>query len=112
MPDVMADRRASPRYPLVLVVEITDLVLGDKSSARTSDVSKTGCYIDTLSPLPHGSQVHIRLQRGNEDFETDGQVVYVSPGLGMGIRFNEGIPVGVLAILDRWIGEHLKRGVR
>jgi hypothetical protein len=110
VPNVMADRRVSPRYALQLVVEITDLALREKSSARTSDVSKTGCYIDTRNPLPHGSQVRIRLQRGREYFEADGQVVYVSPGLGMGIRFNDGIQAPSLAVLDRWIAEALRGG--
>lgn len=108
MPDVMVDRRASARYPLVLVAEITEMTSFAKFNARSSDVSRTGCYIDTLNPVPAGSAVTVRLLRGTEVFESTGTVKYISPGLGMGIHFNENIPVNQMAILDRWLGEAAK----
>ena len=61
MPDAMTDRRVAPRYPLILVAEITDLLSTMKFTARTADISRTGCYIDMLQPLPRGTQVHVRL---------------------------------------------------
>jgi hypothetical protein len=48
MPDTMTDRRVAPRYPLVLLAEVTDQLSTAKFTARTSDVSRTGCYIDML----------------------------------------------------------------
>lgn len=102
MPDVMADRRASPRYPLILVAEVTDLSSGAKMSARTSDVSRTGCYVDTLNPTPPGSRIHLRLSQSEECFETEAKVIYVSQGLGMGIAF-ENPSAQQLALLDRWL---------
>jgi hypothetical protein len=71
--------------------------------ARTSDVSRTGCYVDSLNPLPRGSQVRLRLQREQENFETDARVVYVSPGLGMGLMFPPEVQANQLVILDRWL---------
>ena len=50
-PDVMADRRNATRYPLILICEVVD-ISGTKMMARTSDVSRTGCYLDTLKPGP------------------------------------------------------------
>lgn len=105
MPDVMADRRDAPRYPLILVAEITELASGTKVIARTSDVSRTGCYVDTLNPAPKGSQIQLRLIRGEESFATEARVVYVSPGLGMGVRFHEHVTENQLIILDRWLAE-------
>jgi hypothetical protein len=46
---------------LVLAAEVTELPRGARLSARTSDASRTGCYIDTLNPVPHGSQVMVRI---------------------------------------------------
>ena len=50
MPDRMVDRRNAPRNPLFLTAEVTELSSDAILSARTSDVSRTGCYIDTLNP--------------------------------------------------------------
>jgi hypothetical protein len=103
MSDASTDRRSAPRYPLILSAEVTDKVSGAKLTARTADVSQTGCYIDTLNPIPAGSQVHVRLQHEEEIFESHGRVVYISPGLGMGIAFASKVPATEQAILDRWL---------
>lgn len=105
MPDVMADRRDAPRYPLVLIAEVTEITSGVNFVARTSDVSRSGCYIDTLNPIAKHSQVRLRLIQGDESLETEARVVYVSPGLGMGVRFYEYISKSQLAILDVWLSE-------
>lgn len=98
----MPERRTAPRYPLILSAEVTDLASGAKSAARTSDVSRTGCYIDTLNPIPPGSKIHIKLLNESEAFETDGRVIYISPGLGMGVAFTSQAP-GQIEILDKWL---------
>jgi hypothetical protein len=104
MSHVMADRRDAPRYPLILVAEVTEIANGIKVTARTSDVSRTGCYIDTLNPAIKGTPIRLRLVNGEELFETEARVVYVSPGLGMGVRFHEQMTDGQLAVLDKWLG--------
>jgi hypothetical protein len=103
MPDTMADRRVAPRYPVVLIAHVKDMNGEKKFSARTSDLSRTGCYVDTLTPLPKGSSIGITLTKGKETFEGLGTVMYVSPGLGMGVRFEEPIPREQVAVLDAWL---------
>ena len=112
MPDVMADRRAAPRYPLILVAEVVDADSQMKLSARSSDLSRTGCYIDTLNPIPAGSAVSLRLHWEGQVFEAAGKIAYISPGLGMGIAFSDPIPPAQLAILDRWLDEAAKASDR
>jgi PilZ domain len=102
-PDVMADRRDAPRYPLILIAEITEIPGGIKMTARTADVSRTGCYLDTLKPALKGAQIQLRLTRGEELFQTQARVVYVSAGRGMGVRFHEYVIESQLLILDRWL---------
>jgi Ribonuclease G/E len=102
MPDVTVERRSAPRYPMVLAAEVVELPRGAKLSARTSDISRTGCYIDTLNPIPQGSQVRLRFTHNDDVFEAVGRVVYVSPSLGMGIAF-ETIAEDQLAKLMRWL---------
>ena len=103
MADANKERRAAPRYPLILIAEVTDRLSSAKFTARTSDVSRTGCYIDMLNPLPRGAQIHVRLQSENEKFESSGTVIYVSPGLGMGVAFAANLPAKEQAVLDRWL---------
>jgi hypothetical protein len=104
MPDVTVERRNSQRYAMVLAAEVVELPRGAKLSARTSDVSRTGCYVDTLNPIPQGSRVRIRFTHHQEEFEGVGSVVYVSQGLGMGIKFSE-VQAEQQARLDRWLEE-------
>jgi len=103
MPDMMANRRNAPRYPLILRAEVTELSSRDKLHARTSDLSRTGCYVDTREPLSSGSAITIKLTQGSESIEVHGRVRYVSPGLGMGVLFDEQINPKSLAILENWL---------
>jgi PilZ domain len=109
MPDVMADRRQTPRYPLVMMAEVTALSTGAKLTTRTSDISRTGCYLDTLNPVPKGQRIHLRLVQKGQSFEAAAIVMYVSKGLGMGVRFQEDLSPQQVAILERWLEEAAKR---
>jgi len=104
MPDTMQNRRNSDRVALILVVEVTEVASGTRLSARTSDVSRTGCYIDTLNPTPTGTVVRVKLTHESEELDLLARIVYVSPRLGMGVRFDESITPAQLAVLDRWLG--------
>jgi hypothetical protein len=99
----MVERRASPRFTLSLGAEVIEPVNSTELSGRLSDISRTGCYIDTLSPLAAGTQVHVRLRRGEELFETPARVVYVSPRLGMGLCWGKNPLEKNLAVLKHWL---------
>jgi PilZ domain len=86
MPEATVQRRSAPRYPLVLTAEVVELPRGARLNARTSDISRNGCYVDTLNPISQGSQVRLGPHH-DEIFEALARVVYVSPGLGTGIIF-------------------------
>ncbi len=104
MPDVTVERRSAPRSQLVLAADVVELPRGAKLSARTADISRTGCYIDTLNPVPQGFRVRLRITHHDEIFEAIGCVVYVSFGLGMGVVFVE-VTAEQQARLDRWLAE-------
>ena len=103
MLDPMADRRGAPRFPVILVAEVTELGSLTLLTARTSDISRTGCYIDTLNPMPVGTLARVRLRHGEEFFAANARVAYVCPGLGMGMAFDKNVAAEQLAILDRWL---------
>jgi Ribonuclease G/E len=104
MPDVTVERRSAPRSQLVLAAEVVELPRGARMSARTADISRNGCYIDTLNPVPKASRVRLRITHHDEIFEAIGCVVYVSPNLGMGVVFVE-MAAEQQARLDRWLAE-------
>jgi len=99
----MQDRRDAQRLPLIIAVEVVELESGARLAARTSDVSRTGCYVDTLNPTPTGTVVRVKFNHDGEQLDLLARIVYVSPRLGMGIRFDESITQDQLAILDRWL---------
>ena len=105
MSEVMTDRRDATRHALILSAEVAEISTGAVLNARSSDVSRSGCYIDTLNPVPVGSQVKVQLRRGDAVFETEARVVYICPGLGMGLNWGKDVPAHQMAVLDRWLLE-------
>jgi PilZ domain-containing protein len=103
MPDVMADRRNAARYTLIVAAEVSELDGSNSLHGRTSDVSRSGCYIDTLNPMPVASLIRVRLRHGDNVFEAAGRVMYVCPGLGMGVMFDKDTSPEQLTILERWL---------
>ena len=57
MSDHVAERRAYERYALILIAQVIEISSGTELVARTSDISRLGCYVDTLNPLPVRSAV-------------------------------------------------------
>ena len=66
MPDVTVERGGATRYPLA--AEAIELPRGAKLGTRTSDISSTGCHIDTLNPIPQGSLVSCSPRRSTGNF--------------------------------------------
>ena len=101
----MQERRSAGRKQLILSVEVLEVHSGARVSARTSDVSRTGCYVDTLNPVPTGTVVRVKFAHEGQELDLLARVVYLSPHLGMGVRFDESITPAQLAVLDRWLAE-------
>ena len=104
MPDVTVERRSAPRHAMVLAADVIELPRGAKLNASTADICLTGCYMNTLNPVPQGSEVRLRITHGTESFVSLGRVVYVSYGLGMGIAFIN-VEDDQRTRLERWFSE-------
>ena len=61
--------RRVPRYPFYAGAEITETKSETKMSARTSELSRHGCYIDMLNPFPLGMSVKVRISYQDQLFE-------------------------------------------
>ena len=97
-----SERRSEPRTTLIAQAEVADIASGVKLSARVSDLSLSGCYLDALTPLPEGSQVHLRISFNDERLALRAIIRFSHPGLGMGVQFDA--PTGEqMQILHNWL---------
>jgi len=99
-----ADRRAVPRYPFIAAVELFEPIGRIRIAGRTSEIGLNGCDVDILNPLPAKTVCQLRIERDRGTFETWGRVVYIHPGIGMGVAFFETAPEQKATITD-WIAE-------
>ena len=82
----MSDRRNKNRLEVCLDA-VWDNTCGNYT-ARITDLSEGGCYVDSLGQALVGEVVKIKLQFPNGDWlELTGAVAHQTPPLGFGIRF-------------------------
>lgn len=81
------DLRHATRYPIVASVEVRQVQTNIVVRARTSDLSVTGCYIDTLNPLPAATDVELRITYRSAVATIRGTVVFCRSNMGMGVKF-------------------------
>jgi hypothetical protein len=98
------ERRRNLRFQFSATVEATENKSGTKIVGRTSDLGLGGCYVDTLSPFPVGTEAKIRIVRDNESFEAQVRVVYSLIGMGMGLAFVSAQPKQV-RLFQKWVME-------
>lgn len=98
-----AERRVAPRYSVIMDVQTTDLITRAVLKLRCSDISLSGCYLDTLNPVDPGTPMWIRMEHGERVFEVQARVAYMVPRLGMGVEFAQPIPEEQLTVLKEWI---------
>jgi hypothetical protein len=99
-------KRANPRFSFFADAEA---ILGDGTSvpAQLSELSSRGCYIDTLEPIPVGTELSLRIRDEVSACELRGKVIYMQSGGGMGI-FGMGIVFGEMDVkqhsaVDAWL---------
>ena len=72
--------------PLSVILDCTS----GSREVRVSDLSTGGCYVDTIAAVQADEHVGLKLllPHGRTQ-DLVGTVVYVHPGIGFGVRFNE-----------------------
>jgi hypothetical protein len=95
-------QRTVPRYTFVAVAEIIETASKTCIVGRVTEISRKGCYMDTLNPLPVNTFLAIVISCDRGNFATKGKVIYVHEGIGMGIAFLESAD-DQLKTLDSWL---------
>lgn len=97
-----AERRVNPRHAFVATTEITDSAHALRLSGRVTEISRQGCFIDVVHPLPVGTMLKLRITCDQGSFETRAKILYVQQGIGMGVVFVE-TPEDQLKTLEKWL---------
>lgn len=69
---------------------------------RLSDISRNGCYVDTINPFAKDAAVALTVTKDNQSFRTQAKVVYSK--MGMGLLFTTAEP-DQLRTLGSWLHE-------
>ena len=96
------ERRRTPRYPFIATAEVTDASTKATTSARVTEVSLYGCYIEMPNPPPEGAPIHVKIYSEARFFEAAGTVVYAIPNGGIGVRFHD-VRHQFLIVLKEWL---------
>ena len=96
--------RRSPRFPFIASVEVTELQSEARLRAQTSDLSREGCYLDMLNPLPNGTSLKIQVTHQDQRFDTTAHVIHSQPHMGMGVAFDE-VAATKIQTLDKWLSD-------
>jgi hypothetical protein len=79
--------------------------LSGHHTAHVTDISLSGCYIDTLANMPARGLVCFEVQLPNQQWlELKGFVVNTFPGMGYGIHFSS-LSHEAITIIKRLISE-------
>jgi hypothetical protein len=96
------DKRRALRRTIFDTVQFTETQSESTGKARISDLSLTGCYIDTINPLPLGTKLRVRLKLRGTSIEVPATVARVEPNMGMGVAFGE-LTADQIALIEKWL---------
>ena len=83
----MDDRRSKPRLNVSLDA-VWDGDSGGKHSARVTDLSEGGCYLDTVGEVMTGEMVGFRVLLPDDEWlYLEGEVKHHRHGFGFGVQF-------------------------
>jgi hypothetical protein len=95
------ERRRVPRIPFKATCVVTETVSSQTVVAQTTELSRFGCFVQTIKPHPKGTRVHIEMAQGGTTFVAPGVVAYVTDE-GMGIVFST-VESENYEVLAKWL---------
>jgi PilZ domain-containing protein len=81
------DRRSHTRFPISGVVHVAVARGSAGFAAKLGDISLTGCYVETGTPLHVGRTLTVLIKIGNHEIRATGVVRVSYPGAAMGVEF-------------------------
>jgi hypothetical protein len=96
--------RTVPRYSILAVAELLEPKSTMCVVGRMTEISRKGGYVNTPSTLPLGTSLKVVISCDERTFMTNGKVIYVHEGIGMGIAF-VGATEDQIEILNSWLDD-------
>ena len=96
-----AERRRVPRIPFKATSVVAETGSTRAVIAQTTELSRFGCFVQTIKPYPRGTRVHVELAEAGTTFVASGVVAYVTDE-GMGIVFST-VESENYEILAKWL---------
>ena len=82
-----SERRKSDRKKLIIDLKFEG---GDATGiANTRDIGVGGLYMTTTTSLAMGTPIFMTMNVGEREISFSGTVVYIDPGQGVGVRFQD-----------------------
>lgn len=97
------------RFPFDAGAEVLLDGPADRISARVTQLSFRGCYLEISSALKEKQRVRLKIFHSDEYFETQAEVMYVKPA-GAGLLFGHMEP-HFRKVLQSWILKALDKQV-
>jgi hypothetical protein len=97
------EQHRAMRRPFAAKAEVVEVESEKQVLCVTGDLSVFGCFVETLTPLPRGTKVRIRINHRGATFVALGFISNVR-STGMGIRFGTVEPAHQQT-LENWLGQ-------
>ena len=105
--EATAERRRVPRIPFKATSVVSETGSSQVVIAQTTELSRFGCFVQTIKPYPKGTRVHVELSEAGTTFAASGMVAYITDE-GMGVVFSTVEPENY-EVLARWLSRTPRR---
>lgn len=99
-----SERRQAPRYGLVAIAELADPGDARLLSGKVTQISRTGCYVESPKTFPVGTRLKVIISRDERTFVARANIIHIQEQMGMGLAFLDP-PEDQLRIVDSWLAE-------
>jgi len=82
-----SNRRRYTRHRVSFPVEVRDERVNTPMRVNATDVSGSGCYVETILPLPIRTTLKVDFWIDSDHIQTSAVVRTSDPGVGMGVEF-------------------------
>jgi PilZ domain len=99
---MQTERRRTARFPFNAPAEILNRETGAVLNTKVNQLSLYGCYVEMADGLSPHTPVLIKIFTDDDYFESRATVIYVQPGQGLGLSFQNVGPL-FLPTLQKWL---------
>jgi hypothetical protein len=96
------ERRRVSRHAFGGVAEMSASHSHSNIIGLTAEIGRFGCFVRTCASMPVGTKINLKINYEGNEVRTPGEVVYVLPEKGLGIKFAK-VAAKDTALLEMWL---------